>query len=169
MKIQHERPMVVATIGGLPLHPLVVHATVVFLPLTITLVVVFAVLPGWRWATRWPSAVLSVICIALTYAATITGKSLLNSNPALAQLVVTHQARGHLLALLTIPFAVLVVASAFLLSGTSGLVSGRGAMVARVPVLDKVLPVVLVLAAVVLLVQVLLTGDSGARAVWGTH
>src|SRR4051794_31596496 len=93
--------LLLMTIGGLPLHPLVVHATVVFLPLTITLVLVFAVLPGWRWATRWPSAVLSVLCIGLAYAATITGKSLLNSNPALGQLVVTHQARGHLLALLT--------------------------------------------------------------------
>jgi hypothetical protein len=157
------------TIGGLPLHPLVVHATVVILPLTITLVIAFAVLPGWRWMTRWPSAVLSVACIALAYAATITGKSLENSNPVFGQLVATHQQRGHLLALLTIPFAVLVVASAFLLSGTSALASGRGAWVARVPVLDKILPVVLVLAGIGLLVLVVLTGDSGARAVWGTH
>jgi len=32
---------------------------------------------------------------------------------------------------------------------------------------DKILPALLVLAAVVVLVQAVLTGDSGARAVWG--
>jgi hypothetical protein len=34
-------------------------------------------------------------------------------------------------------------------------------------VLDTVLPVVLVVGAVVVLVWVVLTGDAGARAVWG--
>jgi hypothetical protein len=36
-----------------------------------------------------------------------------------------------------------------------------------VAALDKVLPAVLVLAAVVVLVWVVLTGDAGSRAVWG--
>lgn len=37
---------------GLPLHPLVVHAAVVFVPLAALLVMVFAVFPRHRWATR---------------------------------------------------------------------------------------------------------------------
>ncbi len=40
-------------------------------------------------------------------------------------------------------------------------------MARRVAYADKVLPVLVVVAAVVVLVQVFLTGDSGARAVWG--
>ena len=63
--------------------------------------------------------------------------------------------------------ALVVVAAAFLLPGPSGLASGRGDVASRVAIADKVLPVLLVLAAVVVLVQVVLTGDSGARAVWG--
>ena len=45
--------------------------------------------------------------------------------------------------------------------------SGRGERISRGSLADKVLPVLLVLAAVVVLVQVVRTGDSGARAVWG--
>ena len=52
-------------------------------------------------------------------------------------------------------------------NGPSGLASGKGGMASRVAVADKVIPVLLDLAAVVVLVQVVLTGDSGARAVWG--
>ena len=43
-------------IAGLPLHPLVVHAAVVLIPLTALLAVAFAVLPRWRWLVRWPTA-----------------------------------------------------------------------------------------------------------------
>jgi hypothetical protein len=38
--------------------------------------------------------------------------------------------------------------------------------VAPVATLDKVLPVVVVLAALLVLVWVFLTGDAGTRAVW---
>jgi hypothetical protein len=60
-----------------------------------------------------------------------------------------------------------VVVAALLLPGPSGLSSGRGAVARRVAYADRVLPVLLVLVAVVVLVQVVLTGESGARAVWG--
>jgi hypothetical protein len=43
------------TFAGLPLHPLVVHAAVVLTPLAALLVVGSAVLPRWRWLTRWPA------------------------------------------------------------------------------------------------------------------
>jgi hypothetical protein len=154
-------------IAGLPLHPLVVHAAVVLIPLTALLTVAFAVLPGWRWLLRWPTAGASVLCIVLAYVATTSGHSLENSRPELARLVREHSGRGDLLAKLTIVLAVVVVAAAFLLPGPSPLVSGRGERVSRGSVVDKVLPALLVLAAVVVLVQVVLTGDSGARAVWG--
>jgi hypothetical protein len=39
-------------------------------------------------------------------------------------------------------------------------------MARRVAYADKVLPVLLVGVALVVLVEVVLTGDSGARAVW---
>ena len=154
-------------IAGLPLHPLVVHAAVMLIPLTALLTIGLAVLPRWRWLLRWPTAGASVVCIVLAYVATTSGRSLESSRPELAQLVREHSARGDLLAKLTIVLAVVVIAAAFLLPGPSPLVSGRGERVSRGSVVDKVLPALLVLAAVMVLVQVVLTGDSGARAVWG--
>jgi hypothetical protein len=154
-------------IAGLPLHPLVVHAAVVLIPLTAVLAIGLAVLPRWRWLLRWPTAAASLVCVALAFLATSSGRSLEHARPALARLVGQHAARGQLLANLTIVLALVVVAAAFLLPGPSALVSGRGERLSRGSIADKVLPVLLVLAAVVVLVQVVLTGDSGARAVWG--
>lgn len=153
-------------IAGLPLHPLVVHAAVVLIPLTALLSIVLAVLPRWRWLVRWPTAVLSVASVVVAYTATVSGRSLEQARN-LNQLVHSHAAHGHLLAELTIALAVVVVVAAMLLPGPSLLASGRGAMARRVSYADKVLPVLLVLAALVVLVEVYLTGESGARAVWG--
>jgi hypothetical protein len=135
-------------ITGLPLHALVVHASVVLVPLTALLAIAFAVLPGWRWLSRWPSAVAAVVCVPLLFLTVKSGEAL-EEDRHLEKLVTTHAARGHLL------------------PGPSGLASGKGAMVSRVSYADKVLPVLVVVAALVVLVQVVLTGDSGARAVWG--
>jgi len=154
-------------IAGLPLHPLVVHAAVVLIPLTALLTVGFAVLPRWRWLLRWPAAAAAVLCVPLAFVATQSGKSLEGARPELAHQPRQHAGYGQLLANLTIVLALVVVVAAFVLPGPSPLVSGRGERVSRGSVLDKVLPALLVLAAAVVLVQVVLTGDSGARAVWG--
>jgi hypothetical protein len=153
-------------ISGLPLHPLVVHAAVVGIPLAAALAVALAVLPGWRWLVRWPTVLTSVAVVGLAFLATRSGESL-EEDRGLSKLVVQHAERGERLANLTIVLAVVVIVAAFVLPGPSGLASGKGAMASRVAVADKVLPVLLVLAAVAVLVQVVLTGESGARAVWG--
>jgi uncharacterized membrane protein len=152
-------------IAGLPLHPLVVHAAVVLIPLTALLAIAFAVLPRWRWLTRWPTVVGSLVCIGVAFLATTSGESL-EQQRSLGRLVHEHQDHGEVLANLTILLAVVVVVAALLLPGPSGLASGRGAMARRVAYADKVLPVLLVGVALVVLVEVVLTGDSGARAVW---
>jgi uncharacterized membrane protein len=152
-------------IAGLPLHPLVVHAAVVLIPLTALLAIAFAVLPRWRWLTRWPTVVGSLVCIGVAFLATTSGESL-EQQRNLGRLVHEHQDHGEVLANLTILLAVVVVVAALLLPGPSGLASGRGAMARRVAYADKVLPVLLVGVALVVLVEVVLTGDSGARAVW---
>jgi len=153
-------------IDGLPVHPLLVHAAVTVIPLTAFLAIALGVLPRWRWLVRWPTVVLSLGCIVVAYVATVSGHSL-EQQRNLTQLVQSHAAHGHLLVDLTILLAVVVLVGAALLPGPSLLASGRGAMARRVSYADKVLPVLLVLAAVVVLVEVYLTGESGARAVWG--
>jgi hypothetical protein len=153
-------------VAGLPLHPLILHATVVLVPLTALLAIAFAVLPEWRWLTRWPTAVAAVALVPLVWLTVRSGVSLENERHLVEQMK-THAARGHLLYDFVIVFAVIVVAAVFVLPGPSGLASGKGAMVGRVAYADKVMPVLVVIASLVVLVQVVLTGDSGARALWG--
>lgn len=152
---------------GLPLHPLVVHAAVVFVPLAALLVIVFAVLPKHRWATRWPAFLLTLVSLVTVWVARISGKSLKDELPGIEQVIATHEDRGELLSLLMIGFTVLVAVGAWSLGGPSALASGRGARDGGVAVLDKVMPAVLVVAALVVLVLVVMTGDAGTRVVYG--
>lgn len=152
-------------ISGLPLHPLVVHAAVVLIPATALATILFAVLPSWRWLSRWPTAAGSVVCVGIAFLATQSGESL-EEQRGLAEAVRVHSHRGALLADFTILLAVVVLAASVMLPGPSGLASGKGAMARRVAYADRILPVLLIVVAVVVLVQTVLTGDAGARAVW---
>ena len=64
-------------------------------------------------------------------------------------------------------FTVLVALAAWALGGPSALASGRGARESRFAGQETLLVVLLVASALVVLVLVGLTGDAGARAVWG--
>jgi hypothetical protein len=152
---------------GLPLHPLVVHAAVVLTPLAVAFAVVFAVVPRWRYLLRWPLAVTTVVSLGAVWLARISGNSLLKSKPELQKLINTHQTRGHQLSLLMILFTVVVLLGVWSLGGASGFTSGAGARESKLAVLDKAVPVLLVLVALVVLVWVALTGDAGSRALWG--
>ncbi|MGZ4427154.1 MAG: DUF2231 domain-containing protein [Nocardioidaceae bacterium] len=155
------------TIAGLPLHPLVVHAAVVFTPLAAVLAILFAVVRRWRWATRWPTATTTVLALGAVFVAKLSGQALLRERPELRPLVVTHEQRGNILFLVMIGFTAVVAAAVWSLGGDSPLIGGGGARHSRVTGLERALPVVLVLAAVAVLVWVALTGDAGARAVYG--
>jgi len=154
-------------ISGLPLHFLVIHVAVVFTPLAALSVIAFAVLPSWRWLTRWPAAVLTVIAAVSVLVAKLSGQAFLKSQPTLTPLVATHQSRGNQLVWLMLGFLVLTAVGVWALGGPTGLASGRGEWASRSPALDRALPIVLVLASLLVLVWVFLTGDAGARAVWG--
>lgn len=156
-------------IAGLPLHPLVVHAAVVLTPLAALLVIAFAVLPRWRWLTRWPAGLTTLVALGVVFVARLSGQSLLNSRPELRQLaeVQTHMHRGKTLLWLMLGFAVLTAIGLWALGGPSLMASGRGQQDSRTTTLDRLMPVLLVAGAVVVLVGVVLTGDAGSRAVWG--
>lgn len=155
-------------VAGLPLHPLVVHAAVALTPLAVLFVVAYALLPRQRWLTRWPTAVVTGAALVSVWVSRLSGESLARSNPGLQQLVVNHERQAERLSLLMVGLAVAVAVGMWTLGGPSALTSGAGARQGRLPGgFDKVLQVVLVVAAAVVLVAVVLTGDSGTRAVWG--
>lgn len=151
--------------AGLPMHPLVIHAAVVFLPLTVLTSVVFAVVPRWRWVLRRPLLAGALICVGATFAAKQSGEALLaqRGNPPY---VAEHQEAGSLLFWFVLVFAALVVAAVFLLGGRTRIAGGKDHRGAAPP-LQIAVAVLLVVAAVGTGYQAVVTGDAGARATWG--
>lgn len=149
---------------GLPMHALVIHAVVVFVPLTALTALVYAVVPRWRWLLRWPLLVGSAASFAAGFVARQSGIALYDrlNSPSVAA---THASLGLLLFWFLLVFFVVSVAAVFMLGGPSPLPGGRVWRGAARPV-QLVVAVLLVVAAVGVSVQVVRTGDAGARAVW---
>ncbi len=57
----HLEATVFDYIFGLPMHPLIIHAVVVLVPLSALVAIAFAVRPTWRHVLRWPLAVGGVV------------------------------------------------------------------------------------------------------------
>ncbi len=140
--------------NGLPLHPLVVHAAVVFGPLAALAALVYAV-PRWRDRMRWPMLGLALVATGAISAAYLSGDDLLENNPALGSLpaVQTHEDRAGILIWVILGFGVVAILTAAL-HDRRGLVRGG-------------LTALLVVGAVAVLIWTALTGDAGSRAVWG--
>jgi hypothetical protein len=150
-------------IGGLPLHPLAVHAAVVSVPLAALLGILFAV-PRTRAWSRVPLAVVSVGAAGAVFVARQSGQDLEKTlgltggdSPVVA-LVRTHAGRANVLMIMVVIFAVLAVA-AFVLSSDPRRFQGT---------LAVAVCAVVVVASVAMAFQCYRVGDSGARAVWGT-
>ena len=62
-------------IGNLPLHPLVIHAAVIGIPLAVLLAFLFAFPKTRAWA-RWPLAIVVVGATAVTFVARQSGLAL---------------------------------------------------------------------------------------------
>ncbi|MEZ0165394.1 DUF2231 domain-containing protein [Kineococcus sp. LSe6-4] len=153
------------TISGLPLHPLVVHAVVVLLPLAVLGTVAVAVRP--RWGARYGglNALVAVVGTALCPVATGSGEALEHrvGDPGV------HAELGDQLLWFSLPMTLLAVA---LWWARRRAEPGPRRPDARRPDARRpvkglgVLAVLAVVAAVASGVQVYRVGDSGARAVW---
>jgi hypothetical protein len=145
-------------INGLPLHPLVVHAAVIAGPVAALTAILYVVLPSWRDRLRWPMLALAFVATASIWVAFLTGQDFRDSKDfftqgPLADKVDKHAGLAGTLRWVTSGFFVAALLSAWWHT--------RGGAV-RV-----LLGVLLAAGAVATLVYVVLTGDAGARAVWG--
>ena len=141
------------TIAGLPIHPLAVHAVVVLLPVMALLTVAVAVRASWRPYARW----VLVGNLGVLVAAVGARQSGLKLYSRVSQfgtpsdLVETHASYGKVMPLFAL---LLVVAAAVVVASVSR---------------PSVVPVAVVVAVVAGLAGIgatVVTGDSGARAVW---
>jgi len=142
-------------INGVPLHPLVVHAAVVFGPLGALAALLYAGIPRWRDRMRWPMVAIALLATGAIVTAYLTGRNFLNSRPELEAIpaLQTHTEHARQLLWTTLGFAVIAVAAGWLHDRTGAT--------------RTLLNVVLAVSALSVLVLVVLTGDAGARSVWG--
>ena len=147
-------------INGLPLHPLVVHAAVVLGPLAAVSALAYVGLPKYRDRLRWVALVAVLLATASIWAAYLTGNNFFTSghfdnfSQKILDRIRTHQRYARTLRWITTGFAVVTVLATWLHSrtGTSRIVLGS----------------LVVIGAVFTLTWIALTGEAGARAVWGS-
>jgi hypothetical protein len=154
-----DRYRACVTISGIPLHPLVVHAAVVLAPVAAIAAIAYAVLPRGRAWLRHAAALVAVLAAAAVQLAAMTGDDLARTvvgNP----LVADHEEwAGRLQAATWVLAGVAVIAWwALPVRAVRGAQGGA--------LLGRALVVLLPLTALAVLVLVVLTGHSGAEAVW---
>ena len=152
--------------GDLPLHVLVIHVTVLVLPVGALTAIVFALVPKWRWLLRWPTLLLGLGSLVCAFVAKESGEAFVKAVPQLDPLVKVHQDRGDLLFIFCIVFAVAAVAAFLLLGGPTALASGKGAKETKSRPLELVVSAAVLVIGVVVIYQTIRTGDAGAKAVW---
>jgi hypothetical protein len=152
---------------GLPLHPFIVHSTVVLLPGASLLALAYTALRSWRWLLRLPLVLAAVGTPLLTWVTVQAGEALKEERGLPDAVIGTHQARGELLLYFTLAFGVVALAAAVVMGGPSLLVSGASSRRGAARPVQVTVGALLVITAVLVLVQVMLTGDAGSRVVWG--
>ncbi len=151
-------------IGGVPLHPLVVHAAVVLTPVAALAVAVNALVPRWRWLLRHAAAVLAVGAAATVQVSAMTGDSLAHAFPPGNKLIADHEMWAGRLQAATWVMAGIAVVAWWAFAVVSPFPKGN--RTARVEVLGRALVIALPLVALAVMVLVVLTGHAGAQAVW---
>ena len=162
-------------ISGVPVHPLVVHAVVMLVPVAVVSGWAHAFLTGWRWLLRWVALGSTVAALAAVLVARRSGEDLLEARPFLvadpttevAKLIETHQDRADLLLYAVLGLLLVTAVAFWALPAASGLLTGRLDHTGREGVaLLRGVQMMSVVVGAAALVLVVLTGDAGARAVW---
>lgn len=164
-------------IGGLPLHPLVVHFTVVLIVLAVVGAVLTAVWPAVRRRFGWLVFAAAAVGTLLVPFTTNSGTKLANRLPA-NDLITKHEELGDLMIWwaigLTVAVGALMVVHTMAERKTTAKVAVGAAgaedvetQTVKAPVLVAiVLAVLTVGVAVGAGIHVYRVGDAGARAVW---
>ncbi|MGC4857033.1 DUF2231 domain-containing protein [Micromonospora sp. DT4] len=152
---------------GIPAHPLVLHAAVVFVPLLALLAIAYALVAPIRPHTRWVLGLLAVGAPICALLAKLTGdafferlRSANRVTPEFVPKLEAHQEFGDMTLYATIGLAVVALALVrFVLPrATEGVPANRAVTVT--------LQVLSVVGAGIAVYYVVRTGDSGAKVVW---
>ncbi|GAA4112154.1 hypothetical protein GCM10022415_06720 [Knoellia locipacati] len=147
-------------INGIPLHPLVVHAIVVLLPLATLGTIAIAVRPRWRRSYGPLVVAAAALAAVLSPVATQSGEALERrvGDPGV------HAELGDTLVFFAIALTLASAALVWLERRASSPTRAASAGGSRLTTVVAIVAVVIGLASAV---QVYRVGDSGARAAWG--
>jgi hypothetical protein len=142
---------------GLPAHILFLHAVVAFAPVAGLAGIVYALRPPWQRVLEWPVVILAVLTAALTILTASAGEALEEVGSP-SSLIEAHAAQGDRLEIVAGVFALVVILTVAVTgpwstSRIKWLAPGRDIRW-------------MVEAGLVLIYQVVVTGHSGAEAVW---
>ncbi len=166
------------TVQGLPLHPLIVHATVVILPLAAAATLLHALWPAARARLGALTPLLALASLVLVPLSTATGENLEALGHAGGDPLVERHAQ---LADQLLPWtALLVVAALFLYTldlrarrsggvDASTAATGRPRAAAGFTTLGTLAVVLAVVAGVGVTQQVVRVGHAGASAAWSDY
>ena len=166
---------ILGSVGGLPIHPLVVHATVVSVVAAAIGTIALAVRPEWRHKYGYLLIWILVIMVVSTWIAVESG-NILTALPGLGSSA--HADGGRLLMAMVIPFSMLssamVIIDRFVMVKTNQFgdlyrrrIKRNGKPRVYHHYILKAVIVLAVIAAVLVLGQVFIVGHSGAAASWG--
>ena len=152
-------------INGLPLHPLLVHAVVILVPLGALSAILFAVLPGWRWLLRWPTLLFAVGAVVIVRIAVISGNDLRHDRKLDSPLIDKHMDWASRLEWSVWVYAVIAVVACWVLPHVTPL-KDREDRESPMGSLTTAATILLPISAAVVLVFAVITGEAGAQAVW---
>lgn len=148
------------TVFGLPLHPLIVHATVVVVPTAALAVLLATFWPRFRRWASWGPLALALLSVVLVPITTSSGESLEHTLPH-SELAEAHARLGDQL----LPWVIVLAVGALGLSWPliTRLLTG---LPDRPRWLTLLVVAIVVVGALGTLVQVVRIGHSGATAAW---
>jgi uncharacterized membrane protein len=154
-------------VNGLPVHALVLHAAVIFIPLLALAAVVYAVVPPWRSRIWWAALLLALVAPVTAFVTRESGLQLYTRviargiSAAGHRILDNHMNFGTLTMWFTIALGVVTLILVLATVRRPGNRLPRAA--------DLVLALITVVLAGISGYYVFRTGDSGATAVWGTY
>jgi len=155
---------------GVPLHPLLVHAPVVFVPLLALLAVGYAFVPLIRPHTRWVLGLLAIATPVAAFLTKLSGDAFLRRlqsrnqvTPEFLPRLQAHQELGTLTVYATVALGLLTLALVYLVAPR---IAAAATAADSSRALSLVVRLLTLVAAGVSLYYVIRTGDSGGKAVW---
>jgi hypothetical protein len=148
------------TVFGLPLHPLIVHATVVVVPTAAVAVLLAAFWPRFRAWAAWGPLALSLLAVVLVPLTTSSGETLEHALPR-SELIEQHAQLGDQLLPLVIVLAVGAIGVTW-----PKIVRLRAGLPELPRWLTVLVLVLVVVGALSTLVQVVRIGHTGAESAW---